>query len=124
MRRMVRCGLAALLLGLACAARTPTAQLGLRPSFGGALLVGRITAGADEELTGVWSDVGRARLLRCAPRCEGAKTIPVDGTLVLSGDTAYRVAIGGEFRVGQHVRLALRFRNMQVLNVDAAVTRP
>ncbi|EYB67504.1 hypothetical protein DEIPH_ctg040orf0079 [Deinococcus phoenicis] len=113
-----------LMVGAALAARTPVAEVALRPSFGGAVLEGRVTAGADDELTGVWSSGGRARLLKCAPRCEAVQTIPVSGTLLMNAGTLYRVAVGGEFRAGQRVRLALRFSNMQVLNVDAAVSRP
>ena len=123
---MRRAGLAVLLalLGAALAARLPVAQVGLRPSFAGAVLEGRILAGADDELTGVWSPQGRARLLKCAPRCEVVQTIPVPGALLVSAETPYRVAVGGEFRTGQHVRLTLRFREMQLLNVDAVVSRP
>ncbi|GAA5533078.1 hypothetical protein [Deinococcus aluminii] len=123
---MRRAGLAVLLtlLGAALATRVPAAQVGLRPSFGGAVLEGRVVAGADDELTGVWSAQGRARLLKCAPRCEAVQAIPVSGTLLMSAETPYRVAVGGEFRPGQHVKLTLRFKNMQVLNVDALVNRP
>lgn len=124
--RMRWAGPAALLalLGAALAARLPAAQVGLRPSFGGAVLEGRILARVDDELTGVWSGQGRARLLKCTPRCEGVSTIPVPGSLLVNADTPYRIAVAGEFRAGQHVKITLRFRDMQLLNVDATVARP
>ena len=121
MRRAALLGLT--VLGMALAARAPSAQVGLRPSFGGAVLEGRIVAGAADELTGVWSAGGRARLLRCTPRCTAVQAVPVAGTLLVGTGTPYRVAVSGEFRAGQRVKLALRFRNMQVLNVDATVAR-
>lgn len=114
-------GLLAALLGGVLALRTPTADLSLRASFGGAVLQGRITAGAADELSGIWSGSGRARLLRCTPRCETVAAIPVPGTLRVGPDTPYRVALAGEFRPGQRVGLALRFRQSQLLNVEAVV---
>ncbi|WP_234009144.1 hypothetical protein [Deinococcus sp. NW-56] len=111
-------------LGMALAARLPTADLGLRPAFGGAVLQGRVTVAGGDELTGVWSGAGRARLLRCTPRCETVESIPVPGTLLLGEGTPYRVVLAGEFRPGQRVRLALRFRGAAVLNAEAAMLRP
>lgn len=122
---MRRAGLAALLtvLGVGLAARTPSAVVSLRPSFAGAVLEGRILAGASNELTGVWSAGGRARLLKCMPRCVTVPSVPVHGTLLVGTATPYRVAVSGKFRAGQRVKLALRFRGMSVLNVDATITR-
>jgi hypothetical protein len=111
-------------LGVALAARLPSAELSLRPSFGGAVLEGRITAGSADELTGVWSSGGRTRLLRCMPRCQTVGAIPVQGTLMINADTPYRVAVAGEFRSGQRVKLALRFRSAPLLNMDATVVHP
>lgn len=111
-------------LGAALAARQPSAELSLHPSFGGAVLEGRVTVGGADELTGVWSSGGRTRLLRCAPRCQTVESIPVQGTLMVNADTLYRVAVAGEFRTGQRVKLALRFRHTPLLNVDATVARP
>lgn len=93
---MRRAGLLALLaaLGVGLAARAHTAELALRPAFAGAVLEGRITAAGADELTGVWSPQGRARLLRCAPRCMTVSAIPLQGTLLVNGDTPYRVALG------------------------------
>ncbi|WP_019586868.1 hypothetical protein [Deinococcus apachensis] len=123
---MRRAGLAALLtlLGATLAARAPSAQLSLRPSFGGAVLEGRIVAGPGDELTGVWSEGGHARLLKCSPRCAVVPAVPVPGTLLVGTGTPYRVVVSGAFRTGQRVKLALRFRDMQILNVDAVVIRP
>lgn len=111
-------------LGLALAARLPAADLGLRPAFGGAVLQGRVTVAGSDALTGVWSGAGRARLLRCTPRCETVESIPVPGTLLLGEGTLYRVVLAGDFRPGQRIRLALRFRQAPLLNTEAAMLRP
>ena len=111
-----------LLLGTALAARAPTAQVNLQPAFGGAILVGRVSA--TDTLTGVWSPQGRARLLRCQPRCTTVQTVPVSGVLLLGQETPYRVVVSGDFRPGQRLKLALRFTDMQVLNVSATVHGP
>ncbi|WP_034384911.1 hypothetical protein [Deinococcus sp. YIM 77859] len=120
--RCVRWAALLLLLG-AAAARPPVAAVNLRPSFGGAVLEGHITAGAGDELTGVWSAGGRARLLKCTPRCTAVQAIPLSGTLRLGTETPYRIAVSGDFRTGQHVKLALRFGNLRVLNIEATVLR-
>lgn len=118
---------AALLTGAALlalspgAAAAPSARLELRPGPGGAVLWGQVQAGRDTALTGVWSGVGRARLLACQPRCLGVSAVPVRGALLLSGQSHYRVALGGEYRSGQSVMLALRFRDGAVLNVRVPV---
>lgn len=111
-------------LGIALAARPPAADLGLRPAFGGAVLQGRVTVAGGDALTGVWSGAGRARLLRCTPRCETVESIPVPGILPLGEGTAYRVVLAGDFRPGQRVRLSLRFRQAPLLNIEAAMLRP
>ncbi|WP_102127055.1 hypothetical protein [Deinococcus planocerae] len=111
-------------LGAGLAARSPTAEVTLRPAFAGAVLEGRVTAAGADELSGVWSPQGRARLLRCAPLCVAVSSIPVQGTLLVNGDTPYRVALGGSFPPGQRVKLTLQFRGAGLLNVDAAVRRP
>ncbi|SMB91336.1 hypothetical protein [Deinococcus hopiensis] len=113
-----------LLLGAALAAGPPTAQVDLHPTFAGAMLVGRVTAGTTNELTGVWSPQGRARLLKCQPRCTTVQTVPFSGVLQLGPETPYRVVVSGEFRPGQRLKLALRFTNMQVLNVGVVVHSP
>ncbi|KEF33623.1 MULTISPECIES: hypothetical protein [Deinococcus] len=111
-------------LGLALAVRAPATELTLRPAFGGAVLQGRVNVGGADELTGVWSGAGRARLLRCTPRCETVESIPVPGTLPLGENTPYRVVLAGEFRPGQKVRLTLRFRQAPLLNTEATPVRP
>ena len=47
----------------------------------------------------------------------------MSGTLRIGPGTPYRVALAGEFRPGQRVELALRFRQ-SLLNVEAVVARP
>ncbi|MDV6374749.1 hypothetical protein [Deinococcus arenicola] len=116
--------LAVLLPGaVAQAPAGPAADLKLMPSYGGALLVGRISAPRADELMGVWSSLGRARLLKCAPRCEVVKFVPVTGNLILSGSSGYRVVLGGKFKPGQKVSLVLRFRQGAVLNTAAIMGR-
>ncbi|MDB5046164.1 MAG: hypothetical protein JWQ08_2214 [Deinococcus sp.] len=112
-----------MLLGSALALQLPSATLGLRPSFAGAILEGRISSARDDELLGVWSGGGRARLLKCTPRCMAVPSIPVSGTVVLNADSAYRVALGGSFKSGQKLVLVLKFRDQKILNVNATVAR-
>ena len=101
----------------------PGAHLSLRLSYGGALVQGQLRGAAHDAVTGVWSSVGRARLLRCDPRCVTAPTLPLPGTLTLGSGSVYRVVLGGEFRPGQKVMLTLRLRSGQVLNAQAVVER-
>ena len=129
MKRLARMlALAALLAGLlggflGTGQAAPAAQLGLRLSYGGALLQGQVRGASHDALTGVWSTVGRARLLRCAPRCVTTAALPLSGTLILGSGSAYRVVLGGKFRPGQRVMLTLRLRSGQTLNAQAVVTR-
>lgn len=114
------CGAAALLLtGPAQAATSRT--LILKPTQGGALLTGTLIVPKSDELTGVWSSVGRARLMRCSPSCQVVPAVPVPGTLTLNASTGYRVVLGGTFRAGQKVSLVLRYRNAQIVNLSATV---
>lgn len=105
------------------AALSPGTEFELRLSYGGAVAHGQLALGREDALTGVWSSLGRARLLRCSPRCVTVGALPFSGGLTLGQGAAYRVALGGEFRVGQRVALTLRFRSGQVLNLSARVTR-
>ncbi|MBZ9749566.1 hypothetical protein K7W42_01685 [Deinococcus sp. HMF7604] len=95
----------------------------LKLTHGGALLTGALSVTRADELTGVWSSVGRARMLRCAPRCEVVSGLPVQGVLTLGESSGYRVVLGGNFKVGQKVSLVLRYRNAQITNVMATVAR-
>ena len=117
--------LAALLLSGAAAQTIPglSADLKLTPSYGGALLVGRVSASSADELMGVWSSLGRARLMKCAPRCEVVKAVPITGSLILSGSSGYRVVLGGSFKTGQKVSIVLRLRQGAVLNQTAVMGR-
>ncbi len=118
--------LAALLLLPGAAAQNPaglSADLKLTPSYGGALLTGRINASRPDDLMGVWSSLGRARLMKCTPRCEVVKAVPISGNLILSGNSGYRVVLGGNFKVGQKVSIVLRFRQGVILNQTAIVDR-
>jgi hypothetical protein len=118
--------LTALLLVPGAAAQNPSglsADLKLTPSYGGALLTGRIRAPKSDELMGVWSSLGRARMMKCAPRCEVVQSLPISGSLILSGSSSYRVVLGGTFKLGQKVSVVLRFRQGVVLNVIATVSR-
>lgn len=118
--------LAVFLLFPGASAQNPaglSADLKLMPSYGGALLTGRIGASKPDELLGVWSSLGRARLMKCAPRCEVVASVPITGNLVLSGGSGYRVVLGGNFKPGQKVSVVLRFRQGVVLNTAAIVNR-
>ncbi|CAM3636276.1 DUF5666 domain-containing protein [Deinococcus saxicola] len=118
--------LVVLLLLSGAAAQNPTglgADLKLMPSYGGAVLTGRIGVSKPDELLGVWSSLGRARLMKCAPRCEVVGSVPITGSLILSGGSGYRVVLGGNFKPGQKVSVVLRFRQGVVLNTAAIVGR-
>ncbi|GAA0511789.1 hypothetical protein [Deinococcus depolymerans] len=114
------CGAAALLLTVPAQAATGR-SLTLKPTHGGALLTGTLSVSKADELTGVWSSVGRARLMRCSPSCQVVTAVPVPGTLTLNDSTGYRIVLGGTFRAGQKVSLVLRYRNAQIVNLSATV---
>lgn len=113
--------LLALLLGTGGA--VAGSQFSLRLSYGGVLVQGQVRAGGDDAIVGVWSSVGRARLLRCQPRCQAVSALPVAPLLSLGSTSAYRMVLGGEFRAGQKVGLTMRFRSGTILNTYATVQR-
>jgi len=94
----------------------------LRPTFGGVLLEAHLLPGNAPSLTGVWSDAGHAKLLRCAPRCQVVKEIPLSGPLTISQTSAYRVVLGGTFKPGKRIKVLLRFGQTDLIAVDAMVT--
>ncbi|WP_420595345.1 hypothetical protein [Deinococcus sp.] len=100
----------------------PTAQAPtLRPTFGGVLLEARLLPGNNASLSGAWSDTGRARLMRCAPRCSVVKSIPLDGPMTISQSSMYRVVLGGTFKPGQRVKVLLRFGQAEMVTLEARV---
>ncbi|WP_161880416.1 hypothetical protein [Deinococcus alpinitundrae] len=94
----------------------------LRPTFGGVLLEAHLLPGNAPSLTGVWADAGHAKLLRCAPRCQVVKEIPLSGPMTISQSSAYRVVLGGTFKPGKRVKVLLRFGQTDLIAVDAMVT--
>lgn len=100
-----------------------SASLSLKPTYGGAIVQGRVNVSKADELTGVWSSIGRARLMKCMPRCQVVSSLPVQGRLVLNGDSSYRVVLGGKVTPGQRVSLVLRLRGGLILNVMASAAR-
>ena len=124
-KRSVKYVLGAVLcaLGGAASAPAPAAKLSLKPSYGGAVLEGRVYIPGNDALVGVWSGAGLARLMKCSPRCTVVSSIPLQNTTVFSGESPYRVALGGQFKVGQKINVTLRFKNQGVLLVPATVTR-
>ncbi|CAM3161665.1 hypothetical protein DEDE109153_00365 [Deinococcus deserti] len=115
----------ALIVLLAGSGSSTTAPppLQLQLTQGGALLMGRLNIPRADEITGVWSGQGRARLLHCTPRCVVVQTLPLDRSLQLGPDARYRIVLGGKFKVGQKVSLVLRLRQTPVLNASAVVVR-
>lgn len=111
----------ALLAASGEAAQGLSANVTLAPVYGGLLLSGQVSTPRPDNLTGVWSPSGRARLMKCSPRCQVVESIPLPRTLLLSSDTEYRVVMAGKFTTGHKVALVLRFRNGQILNTTAAV---
>ncbi|MFC4425799.1 hypothetical protein [Deinococcus navajonensis] len=120
---LTRLAMTAVLLSAASTAQAPAPAMKLQLTQGGALLVGRLNLPRADEVTGVWSGQGRARLLRCAPRCVSVQTLPLERTLQLGPDATYRIVLGGNFRAGQKVSLVLRLRHTSVLNITATVVR-
>ncbi|GGS13013.1 hypothetical protein [Deinococcus knuensis] len=125
-RRVAARRMASLALSLAVTVnlsgvQAATRPLTLKPTHGGALLIGTLSVPRADELTGVWSSVGRARLMRCLPNCEVVKAVPVPGSLNLNDASAYRVVLGGTFKAGQKISLVLRYRNAQIVNLTATV---
>ncbi|WP_225429823.1 hypothetical protein [Deinococcus detaillensis] len=115
------CGLAGLLsAGVLAAPSAETATL--RPTFGGVLLEAHLLPGSAQSLTGVWSDTGHAKLLRCTPSCQVVKEIPLTGPLTVSQSSPYRVVLGGTFKVGKRVKVLLRFGQSDLIAVEALVT--
>lgn len=104
------------------AASAPAAKLTLRPSYGGAVLEGRVFVPRTDALIGVWSGAGFARLMKCAPRCTVVPSIPLSNTMVFGNASAYRVALGGDFRPGQKVNVTLRLRGQGVVITQAVVS--
>lgn len=118
-----------ILLCSALLAAAPLAQastpppLTLKLMHEGVMLIGTLKLARNDQLLGVWSSVGRARLLRCEPRCKVVTSIPMPGTLTLGTDARARVVLGGTFKVGQRVGLVFRLKNAQIVSVQATVTR-
>lgn len=102
-------------------AQGPEANLSLDPVHGGLILSGQLMTSRADDLTGVWGPSGRARLMKCSPRCTVVDSVPLPRTLLLSGDTEYRVVLAGKFVTDQKVMLVLRFRGGQILNTTATV---
>lgn len=100
-----------------------SAALNLKVMHGGAIVQGRVTVPKSDDLVGVWSSIGRGRLMKCAPRCEVVTSMPVQGSLLLGSDTGYRVVLGGQLAPGQKISLVLRLRGGLILNVTAPVVR-
>lgn len=108
----LRRGLILALLGSLASAQSSAPALQnatLRPTFGGVLLEGRFSARGGAVLSGVWSDAGRANLMRCAPSCAVVDELPLSSPLTVSQRSVYRVVLGGQFKPRQNVQLLLRF---------------
>lgn len=114
-------GLAALLIGGWGLAAPIANSATLRPTFGGVLLIARLLPGSSASLTGVWSDTGHAKLLKCAPRCQVVDEIPLSGPLTVSQSSTYRVVLGGTFKPGKRVKVLLRFGQTELITVDTTV---
>lgn len=121
--------LTTLLLGCAVsgsvgqAAQAPAAKLTLRPSYGGAVVDGRVFVPTSDTLVSAWSGVGFARLMKCSPVCRVVPSIPMKNTAILGSESTYRIALGGQFIRGQKVAVTLRFRSGRVLVTTAVVNR-
>lgn len=120
----VRTLLCAALLALSPTAQASTPQpITLKLLREGVLLSGTLKLSRTDELLGVWSSAGRARLMRCEPRCKVVSSLPVPGQMTFGPDARTRVVLGGTFKVGQRVGLVFRLKNSQIISVQAVVTR-
>ncbi|GGN27686.1 hypothetical protein [Deinococcus daejeonensis] len=120
----IRTLLCAALLALSPAAQANSPQpITLKLLREGVLVSGTLKLARSDELLGVWSSSGRARLMRCEPRCKVVPSLAVPGLLTLGPDARARVVLGGTFKVGQRVGLVFRLKNSQILSVQAVVTR-
>ncbi|MFC3835441.1 MULTISPECIES: hypothetical protein [Deinococcus] len=123
-KRAMLCLLPCVLPGVhAQTTQSLSAALNLKVMHGGAIVQGRVTVPKSDDLVGVWSSVGRGRLMKCAPRCQVVTSMPVQGSLQLGSDTGYRVVLGGQLAPGQKISLVLRLRGGLILNVTAPVVR-
>lgn len=112
-----------LTVGSVVAAPAPAAKLSLHPSYGGAVASGRVYVPSSDTLVGAWSGMGFARLMKCSPVCRVVPSISFKGTMMLSGESTYRIALGGQFTRGQKVPVTLRFRSGTVIVTQAVVNR-
>ncbi|GHF34442.1 hypothetical protein HNQ07_000132 [Deinococcus metalli] len=123
-KRAVLCLLPlALLSARAQGAQGLSATLNLKLMHGGAIVQGRVTVPKSDDVVGVWSSIGRGRLMKCSPRCVVVDSLPVEGSLQLGADSGYRVVLGGRLTAGQKISLVLRLRGGLILNVTAPVMR-
>lgn len=96
----------------------------LKPTVGGLLLETTLSARTrgEDTLLGVWAAGSKVNLLKCAPRCQVVKSVPVTGEMVFGPKTMYRIVLGGRFQPGQKVGLMLSFRS-GLAPVEAVVSR-
>jgi hypothetical protein len=111
------------LLLLSSAASPPTVEAGaLTPTFGGVLLSASFRPRGRDVLNGVWSDTGRAKLMRCDPHCVVVQQVPVDSAMMVNQNSLYRVVLAGHFRTGQRLKLVMRFSDLHLVTLTVPVT--
>ncbi|MFC4452971.1 hypothetical protein [Deinococcus sonorensis] len=93
----------------------------LAHTFGGVLLQASFLPRGRDNLTGVWYEGGHAKLMRCSPRCEVIKKVPLEGPLMIGQDSTYRVVMAGSFRSGQRLKVMLRFDDLQLVTLTVPV---
>ncbi len=107
---------------LSSAASPPVVEAtALTPTFGGVLLSATFRPRGKDALSGVWYDGGRAKLLRCDPRCEVIKEIAFDSPLMVSQDSMYRVVLAGKFKPGQRLKMVMRFADLHLVTLSVPV---
>jgi hypothetical protein len=111
------------LLLLSSAASPPTVEAGaLTPTFGGVLLSASLRPHGRDVLNGVWSDTGRAKLMRCDPHCVVVQQVPIDSAMMVNQNSLYRVVLAGHFRTGQRLKLVMRFADLNLVTLSVPVT--
>jgi hypothetical protein len=93
----------------------------LTPTFGGVLLSASFLPRGKDTLSGAWYEGGRAKLMRCDPHCVVVREVPLGSATMIGQNSLYRVVLAGKFRSGQHLKLVLRFSNLQLVTLNVPI---
>lgn len=108
---------------VAQAAGNTNTQLRLQVTSGGAVVLGTVTAAGTDELMSVWSNLGRATLMKCVPQCKTVPSLPLKGSLVLDTKSNYKILLAGDYKIGKKASLVLKFKTASLVTLYANITR-